>query len=171
MTRLLETPFSGTQNSLPSKTKFVDQSPSGKSFLAERLAAAPRLGNGFYRKDYLGNFDADGSVGGIGYTSPYDVGGLSPEDRLRFDMAALDEEERNTVHILSYAAPTSAELPWNKRTHTDVIKFLPLEWQPFLERMPSARRKEREQAILRKIGWDGLDILCLRADALAERAK
>ncbi len=54
MTRLLETPFSGTQNSLPSKTKFVNQAISGKSSLAERLAAAGHLGGDTARKIFLG---------------------------------------------------------------------------------------------------------------------
>lgn len=54
MTRPLGTPFSSNKNSLPKKTKFVDQSPSGKSFLAERLAAAGHLGSENARKIFLG---------------------------------------------------------------------------------------------------------------------
>jgi len=167
VTAALKTPVFSTQNYLIPETKFVDDAVQGKSFSALALAAAPRLGEGYYRKDFLDCYSHTVSVGG--FHRPTDV--LSPEERLRADMAALDEEERNTVRILSYAAPSATELPWNKRTPAHVVKFLPLEWQPFLERMPEARRKEREQAILRKVGWDGLEILCLRADALAERAK
>ncbi|KAB2793804.1 replication endonuclease [Brucella anthropi] len=174
MTRPLETRFSSTQNSLPHKAKFVDEAPAGKSFLAQRLAAAPLLGRGFFRKEFESEFESGGSVGGkIDFYDLVD-GKLepeTPEERLRADIAALDEEERDKVYIRSYVAPNATELPLSERTHKDVIKFLPLEWQPFLEKMSDARREEREQAILGKVGWDGLNILCLRADALAERAK
>ncbi|HHV66477.1 MAG TPA: replication endonuclease [Ochrobactrum intermedium] len=179
MTRPLETPVFSTQNSLPQEAKFVDEAPAGKSFLAQRLAAAPLLGRGFFRKEFEGGFNAGGSVGGIADRTyeewekrrDAEWGCVDPEDRLRDDLSALDEEERNKVYIRSYVAPNATELPLSERTHKDVIKFLPLEWQPFLEKMSDARREEREQAILRKVGWDGLNILCLRADALAERAK
>ncbi|MGQ5718301.1 hypothetical protein [Pseudochrobactrum asaccharolyticum] len=54
VTRLLKTPVFGIQNSLLSKTKFVDQATVGKSFLAERLAAAGHLGGETARKIFLG---------------------------------------------------------------------------------------------------------------------
>ncbi|ANG95805.1 hypothetical protein A8A54_04465 [Brucella pseudogrignonensis] len=179
MIAALRTPVFSTQNSLPQKAKFVDEARQGKSFLAQRLAAAPLLGRGFFRKEFEGGFKDGGSVGGIASNAyaewerkrDAEWGCLNPEDRLRDDLAALDEEERGKIYIRSYVAPNATELPLNERTHKDVIKFLPIEWQPFLEKMSDARREEREQAILRKVGWDGLSILCLRADALAERAK
>lgn len=177
MTRPLGTPFSSAQNSLPEKTKFVDQSPSGKSFLAERLAAAPLLGTGFYRKDFLGNFDARGSVGGIEYISPYDVGGLSPEGRLREDMAALDEEESGNTygkHLPRYTsdfvAPSDDILPASARTHKHVNDFLPPEWRKFLGKLCDARRVEREKLILELVGWEGLEVLGLRPAKLRELA-
>ncbi|MGU3401539.1 hypothetical protein ACLBWS_17705 [Brucellaceae bacterium D45D] len=174
MTRLLETRFSSTHNSLPDKAKFVDETKQGKSFLAQRLAVAPLLGRGFFRKEFESEFENGGSIGGI--PDFYDLleGKFepeTPEERLRADFAALDAEERGKTYIRSYVAPTTTELPLSERTHADVIKFLPLEWQPFLEKMLTVRREEREQAILKKVGWDGLGILCLRADTLAERAK
>ena len=213
MTAALETRFSSTQNEFTPQTKNVDDAPAGKSFLAQRLAAASYLGGDKTRSSFFGptkkhvfiggkesrkiaNVIASGQASNVAQANQklaadklmavlgsgddridfYDLihGRLEPEtlkERIKVDLAELDEEERNKVYIRSYVAPNATELPLNERTHADVIKFLPLEWQPFLEKMSDARREEREQAILRKVGWDGLSILCLRADALAERAK
>lgn len=68
MTRPLETPVFSTQNSLLSKTKFVDQPTVGKSFLAERLAAAGHLGGETARKIFIASGKKEAlknSVGGI----------------------------------------------------------------------------------------------------------
>lgn len=91
MTRLLKTPVFGTQNSLLSKTKFVDQSTSGKSFLAERLAAAGHLGGETARKIFLTSGKKEvlkNSVGGI------DV------NRIHFDSIEARAAARETFHKL-----------------------------------------------------------------------
>jgi hypothetical protein len=47
-----------------------------------------------------------------------------------------------------------------------LIDHLPGCWKPYLERMSKARRKERETAILDKVGWQGVGLLTISPDAL-----
>lgn len=180
VTRLLETPFSSTQNSLPEKAKFVDEAPAGKSFLAQQLAAAPLLGRGFFRKEFEDEFNACGSVGGK--TNFYDLldGKLEPEtqeERLQTDMAALDEEEAEKPsrkalprHTVEFVAPSDKVLAQKARTHEHVASFLPPEWRKFLEKLSNARRVEREKLIIELVGWEGLEVLGLRTEKLREMA-
>lgn len=162
MRPLLDTPVSGTQNYLTPETKFVDETRQGKSFLAERLAAAPRLGEGHYRKDFLNSFDADKSVGGkIDFYDLLD-GKLepeSPEERLRADLAALDAEEISTNPKLD---------------RYDRIKgLLPAPFHPFFEQFDATRLKERLDAIVDKVGWKTLGLLDLdpfKLEAEADKA-
>lgn len=55
---------------------------------------------------------------------------------------------------------------WKK----DVFEYLPSEFAPFYAQMSVARRRERKDAILRKIGWEGLKALALDDDELAKMA-
>nr|WP_278434367.1 replication endonuclease [Brucella anthropi] len=64
MTAALETRFSSTQNEFTPQTKNVDDARQGKSFLAQRLAAAPLLSRGFFRKEFEAEYKKDGFVGG-----------------------------------------------------------------------------------------------------------
>ncbi|MBO1024734.1 hypothetical protein IPU75_08390 [Ochrobactrum sp. SD129] len=185
MTRLLETPVFSTQNSLPQKAKFVDEVPAGKSFLAQRLAAAPLLGRGFFRKEFENTFEQGGSVGGI-TSNAYaewerkrdaEWGCLNPEDRLRDELAALDEEEANNPsrkvlprHTAEFVAPSDKILSSTARTHKHVSDFLPPEWRKFLEELSDVRRVEREELIIELVGWEGLEVLGLRPEKLRELA-
>ncbi|WGJ06624.1 replication endonuclease [Brucella intermedia] len=61
---MLDTPVSGAQNYFTPETKFVDEGWQGKSFLAERLAAAPYLRGSVARSIFLGLGEEKNSVGG-----------------------------------------------------------------------------------------------------------
>lgn len=185
MTAALETRFSSTQNEFTPQTKNVDDARQGKSFLAQRLAAAPLLGRGFFRKEFEGGFKAGGSVGGIADNAyeewekrrDAEWGCVDPEERLHSDLAELDEEEANNPsrkalprHTAEFVAPSDKILPNTARTHKDVGSFLPPEWRKFLEKLSDARRVEREQLIIELVGWDGLKVLGLRPEKLREMA-
>ena len=175
MTAALDTPVSGTQNYLTPETKFVDETRQGKSFSALALAAAPRLGEGHYRKDFLNSFDADKSVGGI--VDFYDLldgkfsASADPDAEFRAwneqrdreqhereaEIAELDDEERED-------APDALDR---------VRKLLPGALLPFLDQFGEARRRERLQAILTMVGWKTLRLLDLDpalVEAEAEKA-
>lgn len=72
------------------------------------------------------------------------------------------------VGPLEFIPPT---VPEDKREPSRVAEFLPPELRPFLEKMAGPRRREREEAILKKVGWDGLEILGLSPAALAGKAE
>lgn len=63
------------------------------------------------------------------------------------------------------------KIPEEKREPSRVADFLPPELRPFLERMPAPRRREREEWILKKVSWEGLEILGLSPAALAAWAE
>lgn len=63
-----------------------------------------------------------------------------------------------------------AEAKTAVRPKKQIYEYLPLELIPFLSQMSVGRRREREDAILRKIGWEGLDVLDLDEDELARKA-
>lgn len=71
-----------------------------------------------------------------------------------------EEAERRLV------ADEWAELD-DEHTPARLVEHLPEEWRPFLERMSRARRKEREEAILREVGWQGVGLIGLTAEKLA----
>lgn len=56
------------------------------------------------------------------------------------------------------------------RPKKQVYEYLPLELIPFYSQMSAARKRERADAILRKIGWEGLDVLDLDEDELVKEA-
>jgi len=166
VTRLLGTPFSSTQNSLPEKSKFVDQVTVGKSFLAERLAAAPLLGTGFYRKDFLKKIESNEAVGGL-VDSTIDFYDLLDRD----DGYQAWIEQRNEQQKLddAYREQEFAELDHEENAKV-LLDYLPDVWKPFLENMKQPRRGEREDAIWKKVGRDGLQILQHDARELADYA-
>lgn len=185
MTAALRTPVLGTQIDFTPQTKNVDNAPAGKSFLAQRLAAAPLLGRGFFRKEFEGGFKAGSSVGGIADNAyeewerrrDAEWGCVDPEQRLHSDLAALDEEEANNPsrkalprHTAEFIAPSNKILPRALRTHKHVSDFLPPEWCKFLEDLSDVRRAEREELIIKLVGWDGLEVLGLRPEKLREMA-
>lgn len=119
--------------------------------------------------------------------APKDWGAVESA-RARFDaefqateFADLDREESGwqewvkhkpkpgpKVGPLEFVPP---KIPEDKREPSRVAEFLPPELRPFLERMPAPRRREREEAILKKVGWEGLEILGLSPAALAGKAE
>lgn len=167
MTRLLETRFSSTQNSLPQEAKFVDELTQGKSFQALALAAAPRLGSGHFRKDYLDKFTNGGSVGGI-VENAYEEwerrrdaewGCIDPEERLRADLAELYAED--------------ATVNPNLDRYERIKALLPAPFHPFFDQFDQTRLKERLDAIVDKVGWKTLGLLDLdpfKLEAEADRS-
>lgn len=131
--------------------KFVDEALQRKGSRAldvppAKLAGAGFLGHGTARKLWL----ETAAVGGFEYVPPPAI--ISDKEAMSRDMVDLDREELR--------APRSR-----------VIDYLPMALRPFLEKMSPARRREREDAILRKCEWEGLEILDLDVDALADKAK
>ncbi|WP_409558623.1 replication endonuclease [Brucella pseudogrignonensis] len=120
-------------------------------------------------------FDRE-TVGGI---EPFEPAQdcLSAEERLRFDIAELEEEEAGNTrgrmlprHTVDFSVPCQKILSKETRTHKDVVRFLPPEWRGFLDKLSDVRRDEREQLILELVGWDGLEVLGLRPRKLREMA-
>ncbi|WP_226622363.1 replication endonuclease [Brucella anthropi] len=185
MIAALRTPVFSEQNEFTPRTKNVDDARQGKSFLAQRLAAAPLLGRGFFRKEFESEFESGGSVGGI-VDNAYEEwekrrdaewGCVDPDERLHSDLAELDEEEANNPsrkvlprHTAEFVAPSDKILASTARTHKDVGSFLPPEWRKFLEKLSDVRRVERENLIIELVGWDGLEVLGLRPEKLREMA-
>ncbi len=85
----------------------------------------------------------------------------------------------DTRVIASYFEPaTEMAQEWDfikqerdARDHTEVAGYLPIQLRAFLEKMTPARRRERELAILKNCGWEGVEVIDLDADELAQRAK
>jgi len=86
------------------------------------------------------------------------------------EFADLDTEEAHCPGPRGFLPPRIHDLPPEQRDHRTVIRFLPPELAPFLVRMSPARRREREQAILAYVGWEGLELLGRGPMALAEEA-
>lgn len=97
------------------------------------------------------------------------------------DLSDLDREERGWEEWERHKPEPSAKiapldfvppkLAKEEREPERVAEFLPPELRPFLERMPAPRRREREEWILKKVGWEGLEILGLSPAALAAHAE
>ncbi|PRD44390.1 hypothetical protein C5748_07370 [Phyllobacterium phragmitis] len=99
---------------------------------------------------------------------------MSPADIVAADLVDLDREEAgnsNVAGTLPFLPPRVADLSPEARTHRAVVRFLPPELAEFLDRMNPQRRSEREQAILDKVEWVGLEVLALPPSMLAERAE
>ncbi len=91
------------------------------------------------------------------------------------EFADLNAEEAGRPGTFGFLSPRVHDLPPQERDHRAVIRFLPPELAPFLAHMPPARRREREQAILAYVGWEGLELLgrgpTLLAGEAADRAR
>lgn len=93
------------------------------------------------------------------------------DDALRaHEWAELDVEEAGRTGPLGFIPPRLEDIAPKDRDHRAVLRFLPPELSPFLIRMNPARRREREQAILDYVGWEGLALLGLGPAMLADRA-
>ena len=86
------------------------------------------------------------------------------------ELAELDAEEANRPGPLGFIPPRVSDIAPEDRDHRAVIRFLPPELVPFLIRMHPARRREREQAILAYVGWEGLELLGRGPTQLADEA-
>ena len=86
------------------------------------------------------------------------------------EFADLNAEEAGRLGTLGFLPPRVHDLPPQEGGHRAVIRFLPPELAPFLIRMSQARRREREQAILAYVGWEGLELLGRGPMQLAEEA-
>lgn len=90
--------------------------------------------------------------------------------RLVGELAELDAEEANRRGPQGFIPPRAGEIAPEDRNPGAVIRFLPPELASFLISMHPARRREREQAIVAYVGWEGLELLGLGPTLLAERA-
>lgn len=195
MTRLLETPISSTQTSLPSKTKFVDNALSSKAFfldssdignvqhyhagkseLALKLAAGGHLGSRFLKERQFVHLSQPDCSKSEFIQDFLDVPTLlltQAEARKR-DFHDLAEEEKDVKRAARYTEiwrqPSYSDDYKKRRNHTNIDAHLPPEWLPFLEKMSPAKRRQREIAILERVGWDGLELLGLRASDISQKA-
>lgn len=195
MSRPLETPISSTQTSLPSKTKFVDNALSNKAFfldsssasnvqhdhagkseLALKLAAGGHLGSKYLKERQFAHFSEVVPAKPAIIQDCLDAGTLlltEAEARKR-DFQALAEEEKDVKRAARYTEnwrqPSYSDTYKQRRNHTHVGNHLPPEWLPFLEKMSPAKRRQREIAILERVGWDGLELIGLRASDISQKA-
>lgn len=195
MSRLSGTPFPDTQTSLPSTVHFVDNALSckafslnssdignvqhdyaGKSELAQKLAAGGHLGNRFLKERLFTHLSQPKSVKSEFIQDFLDAGSLlltQAEARQR-DFQALAEEEKDVKRAARYTEnwrqPSYSDDYKKRRNHTHIDKHLPPEWLPFLEKMSPAKRRQREIAILERVGWAGLELLGLRASDISQKA-
>ena len=95
--------------------------------------------------------------------------------------ASFNEQERlRSLPSLSYAERKAAEARVVERQIAELVDeessprhvadHLPEALAAFLRAMPAARRREREQAIIDKIGWEGLTLIDLEPHALITAA-
>ncbi|MGO1162315.1 replication endonuclease [Brucella sp. C7-11G] len=131
------------------------------------MASAPRLGGGYFRKDYLNSLARGGSVGGFVENAfeewekrrDAEWSCIDPEERLRADLAELDAEE--------VAANPKLD-PYDR-----IKALLPAPFHPFFDQFDQTRLKERLDAIVDKVGWKTLGLLDLdpfKLEAEADRS-
>lgn len=145
------------------------------------LTSGGYLGHGLAREVFL-ECVAAGRIGSGRDSTPGRSGEtLDPEAILAADMADLDREEQGwqewerhkpkrglAIGPQEFVPPA---IPEEERDPSRVADFLPPELRPYLERMPAPRRREREEWILKKAGWEGLAILGLSPEGLAAWAE
>lgn len=195
MSRPLEIPISSTQTSLHSTVHFVDNALSdkafflnpstasnvqhehvGKSELALKLAAGGHIGSRLFKERRFAQLNQPDYAKLPIIQDCLDAGTLlltEAEARKR-DFQALAEEEKDVKRAARYTenwrqTAYSAEYK-KRRNHTHVGNHLPPEWLPFLEKMSPQKRRQREQAILNRVGWDGLELIGLRASDISQKA-
>lgn len=160
---------------------------AGKIPTAKKLAAAEKAkGKAFHAnldlEALFESADASGDVAGGMSAEEIRAADLAASERLaREEAAELDQEERGWQQWERHKPKRGPEIgpsefvppkiPEEKREPSRVAEYLPPELRPFLERMPAPRRREREEWILKKIGWEGLKILGLSPAALAAWAE
>ncbi|MBU1316227.1 MAG: replication endonuclease [Alphaproteobacteria bacterium] len=90
---------------------------------------------------------------------------MTLEQLFAADKAELDEEEKDS-------GPSRLFTPHSKPSaQEELINFLPPALRPFLKRMEVGRRREREAAIIDKVGWKALRLLDLNPSALRSAAE
>lgn len=195
MSRLLETPISSTQTSLLSTVHFVDNALSNKAFfqnlsadsngqhehagkseLAKRLAAGGHIGSKLFKERRFAQLNQPDHAKLPIIQDCLDAGPLQiteAEARNR-DFHDLAEEEKDVKRAARYTEnwrqPSYSDTYKQRRNHTHVGNHLPPEWLPFLERMSPQKRRQREIAILNRVGWDGLELIGLRASDISQKA-
>lgn len=169
--------------------KNVDEGPKTQGFSSTALSGLGYLGHGAAREIVLRNTAAGRhrSSDSADRMLVANVPPLSAEEIEAFDYAELDAEEAGARHrqsvrnkygdpaheerkrereerfaatdaIRSFELPNVAECD---REASDVADFLPPELRRFLQKMPIARRREREAAILAYVGWTDLERMSL----------
>lgn len=82
---------------------------------------------------------------------------------------ALSETERAAAEA-RLVEQEQADLDEENSSPRHVLDLLPAELAAFLRKMPPARRREREQAILDRVGWEGLNLIELDPLAMSVAA-
>lgn len=195
MSRLSGTQIPGIQTSLPSKTKFVDKALSGNAFfqglasdsnvqheharkseLAIKLAVGGHLGSRFLKERLFAQLNQPTQAKNKFSHDFPDAGPLlvTEAEAGRLDFDTLDAEEKDVRRAARYTEvwrqPSYTDDYKKRRNHTHVDRHLPPEWLPFLEKMLPAKRRQRERAVLDRVGWDGLELLGLRASEISQKA-
>lgn len=94
---------------------------------------------------------------------------FNEQQRLR-SAAGLSKSARQAADTQEVARQL-AELDEEATSPRHVADYLPEALAAFLRAMPSTQRRQREQAIIDKIGWDGLNLIDLDPRALATSAE
>uniref|UniRef100_A0A9E7ZZI8 Replication endonuclease n=1 Tax=Bosea sp. NBC_00436 TaxID=2969620 RepID=A0A9E7ZZI8_9HYPH len=185
MIRGSDTPYPSRRHRLPSEAKFVDKTEPAQGISHLRAdGEASRQRVIWLRPD-----PARAVLAKIGFFGSRQLkealwADLSRSEIERGDelAARFNEQERlRTAATLSYADPRAAgareierqlgELDEEETSPRRVADHLPEALAAFLRAMPLARRREREQAIIDKIGWEGVNLLDLDPRALAASAE
>lgn len=195
MSRLSGNPISRRETSLLSKVHFVDNAlcnkaffrnssadsnvqhiDAGKSERALKLAAGGHLGSKYLKERQFAHFSEVVPAKPAIIQDCLDAGSLlltEAEARKR-DFHDLAEEEKDVKRAARYTEiwrqTAYSEEYKKRRNHTHVGNHLPPEWLPFLEKMSPQKRRQREIAILNRVGWDGLELLGLRASDISQKA-
>jgi Bacteriophage replication gene A protein (GPA) len=166
VSRPLEPPVSSTQYPSNLRTKNVDGNPKTLAFSWSEVAPKAALGGPLARQFFI-----DGLLERAANSAdrPIRIPTITAEKWAELQAAYVDpEDEKPSVGPKLFAPP---KLDHIRKDRTQVIRFLPPELEPFLEKMKPARRQERELAILKKVGWEGLELAGMCAEAVAEKAK
>lgn len=191
----------GSQPPLTPRTKFVDEAPKRLGFSGLDVSRLGHLGDGLARhalrmefagaialsaesakadriadripsahwqaKAAIARKAAAAASDAVAALFADDAGGRDASAPMSLE-AALAAERAEAARL---AAEEVAELDAEHLAPERLAEHLPPELAPFLERMPLPRRREREEAILRKVGWRNVGLIGLDPVALATLAE
>lgn len=155
------------QHPLTSRTKFVDEGPKRQGFSGLDVSRLGHIGSGFVRKLFVKDLEAGTagrwtSAGGEAW-QPLPLAAREAAERAR-----LDAEKEASARL---AAMEAAELDEEHLDPSRLAEHLPEELAAHLRQMRLPRRREREAAILKKVGWGDVGLIGLDPAMLAARAE